>query len=255
MPSKAGKILKALGLTEGEVNTYLAALRLGPSSVLDLSNATGLTRQSTYNATQRLTDFGLLESSIRNNISIFTAEKPSKLLEYAECRQKELNTMIDDLRDLIPDLDRQAGGDKPAIKIMEGKGGMLEAVNTIINCGGEGGYELVDFSAVREMLAPGAFEKMQRIITKRSTRDVTAIYTKDASQELEDVVSRLITVPHEDEGFRTVVCAFEDKIVFVSFQGKVYTIVIEDKLLASTMRMLFKHACGDICRKKSQSNQ
>lgn len=235
-------MLKELGLTDGEIKTYLAVLNLGPSSALDLSIATGLTRQSTYNATQRLSDLSLLDFSVRGNISVFSAKDPSCLINFAQSRQRNMDTLVKELSELVPELKMQSGGEKPSVSIPEGKEGLLEAMTVILQSGPGGGYELVDFEAVREKLADHAYEEMEQMVAKQGVRDVTAFFTDSAPDNMLEAVQKAYIIPGEDGGFKSVVCAFEKKIVLVSLRDKVHTIVIEDELLAGALRLLFKYA-------------
>ncbi|MFH1047243.1 MAG: helix-turn-helix domain-containing protein [Patescibacteria group bacterium] len=248
MTIKTGKILKSLGLTDGEIKTYLSALRLGPSSVLDLSTATGLTRQSTYNATQHLTELSLMDSSLRGNISVFSAENPAKLLDFAKIRQNEMNSLVSDLENLIPKLEREAGGDKPAVVLLEGKEGLLEAISIVLDSAHSGGYEMVDFSAVQDTLNEGSNAELVKMIMRRGVRDTTAIFTSDIPSDMKSSVKHSVTLPDQDGNFRALVCAFEKKIVLVSFRGRSHTVVIEDELMASALRLIFKNACANLAK-------
>src|SRR5512142_2814354 len=117
-------ILKSLGLLDSEVKTYLKALENGPGTVLDLAKSTNLSRQAVYVAINSLTERGLMSSALRGKKRFYAAEHPSKLLEYAKRRNEEMKAQTQDLERLLPEIEMQAGGERPVVKLFEGREGL-----------------------------------------------------------------------------------------------------------------------------------
>ncbi len=244
MKEKLEKILRELGLLESEVKTYLAALSRGPSSVSDLAAYTELTRQSIYNATGQLIARGLMTTSDTRSSegkTIFMAESPKKLLACAEQKRREFDILVDELESYIPEIEMQAGGDRPTVRVLEGYDGLREAMVEIIASGPEGGFEMVDFTSLRNILLPEHIESLHQLVKKQTERRLTGLYTEDASPRLSQTVERLGILPAEDAGFGSILSVFRDKVVMVSLRGKVYTVIIEDENFVKAFKILFEH--------------
>lgn len=243
MSTKLEHILRQLGLTESEVSTYITCLRRGPSAVSDLAASTGLTRQSIYNATGQLVEKGLMLMEPRpgEGRSVFIAESPKNLLGCMNRKRVEMEMLADNLKSLIPELEMEAGGDKPVVRTMEGYDGLKESIATIIESGGKGGYEMVDFAALRKVLLPEEIEPLHQLVKKMPRSEVAGIYTRDVSPQMMELMPKSVKLPDTDAGFGSVIGAFGDKIIMVSFREKMHTIIIEDRSLAKALRVLFRH--------------
>ena len=117
-------ILKSLGFLDSETKTYLAALSMGPSTVIDLTKQVKLSRQAVYVAIESLTERGIMSSTLIGKKRFYAAEKPEKLLAYAKRRESELDEHVKDLEKAIPDLELRTGGERPSVKVLEGKEGL-----------------------------------------------------------------------------------------------------------------------------------
>ena len=108
-------ILTSLGLLESEVKTYLAALGLGPSTVIALSKATKLSRQAIYDALSALVEHGIMSSVLKGKKRHYLAEHPDTLLAYAKKRKSDLGVQVKNLKRLVPILTLHLGGDRPVV--------------------------------------------------------------------------------------------------------------------------------------------
>lgn len=122
-------ILHSLGFLDSEIKTYTSALEHGPATVIDLTKHTRLSRQATYVVIDQLTKRGLMSSVVRGKKKYYVAEDPEKLLSYAQRREVEIKERIRDLESVLPELKMKVGGEKPIVKLFEGKEG-ARAVST-----------------------------------------------------------------------------------------------------------------------------
>lgn len=70
------KELKQLGLSDKDIEIYLSGLKLGPSSVQEISRKAGVKRSTTYLIFENLKKMGLAITVIKRIISV-EIKKPS----------------------------------------------------------------------------------------------------------------------------------------------------------------------------------
>ena len=233
-------ILKALGLLDSETKLYLRALEDGPGTVLDLAKATGLSRQAIYVAIESLTKRGLMSSALRGKKRFYAAEHPDKLLDYAKRRDAEMHERVQDLERLLPELEMQAGGERPVVKLFEGREG-LKAIITDLTAASHSrdSVEITDVEAMFKVLSREDLAAMRKSIAKSGTK-VRGFYTS-WPKDVPRVPGRFV-LPKKYAGLKTNIGIYGDKIALVTFAGKMFSVVIESKELTETLRALFELA-------------
>jgi len=93
-------LLKNLGLTDIEIEVYLAIIDLGSCLAGEIARKTGIHRRTVYDAINRLIKKGLVSYIKTNNRRYFEAYHPRKLLEIL--REKEALT-----KEIIPELEKR----------------------------------------------------------------------------------------------------------------------------------------------------
>lgn len=230
------QILKSLGLVDSEVKTYLQALQHGPSTVMDLSKYTGLSRQASYLAIETLTKRGLMSSVERGKKSFYAAEAPGKLLAYAERQRKELSERVDDLKKVLPELELQTGGEKPVVRVYEGKEGVRAILDDTRMSKPKELYEITDTKALYQTLTTEDLAPYRRELEKNKTK-VHGIYDTPGSNQKTEYHKNLV-----EGGFKSHIAVYGDKISLITFSGKMHSIIIENESLAEAIRKLFKTA-------------
>lgn len=79
--------LREAGLTENESKVYVALLELGPSNAGIVARKSGLHRRVVYDTFDMLIRKGLIGYIIRNNVRLFQASNPERVIEIL--REKE----------------------------------------------------------------------------------------------------------------------------------------------------------------------
>lgn len=232
-------ILRSLGLLDSEVRTYLRALEHGPATVLELAKATGLSRQATYVAIQSLTGRGLMSSALHNKKRLFAAEHPDKLLAYAERREVELREHVGDLKRLVPELELRAGGEKPVVKVFEGKEGINAIIEDMRLDHAKVTFEITDLDAMRSVLTSEDLAPLKRE-SKKMKRFVRGLYTGEVSPKMVD--SERFVLPDKYQNFKAHVGIYGNKLALVTFEGKMHSIIIESGALAKALHTLFELA-------------
>ncbi len=233
-------ILKSLGLLDSEVKTYLAAMENGPGTVLDLAKQTKLSRQAVYVAIDMLTERGLMTSALRGKKRYYAAEHPDKLLDYAKRRNQEMREKVEDLERIVPELELQIGGERPVVRVFEGKEGLRAVMADMRNTKTKESLEIADLEAVYKALTKEDLAAMRDSVKKGGTK-VRGFYAGNA-QENTNTVDRVF-LPKEAGGFKSHIGTYgDDKIALVTFEGKMHSVIIESKPLAKAMRTLFETA-------------
>ncbi len=234
------QILKSLGLVDSEIKTYLQALQRGPSTVLDLSKYTELSRQATYVAIESLTERGLMSSVLRGKKHYYAAEEPNKLLAYADRRRKEMDEQISDLKRAVPELELQTGGEKPIVRVFEGKEGLIELLNDTRVSKPKQIDEITDLEAMHQVLSDTDVKPYREMLAKVGTKFRAINAYKPATSDAARV-NRIQISPKESK-FRSHISIHGNKVALVSFEGKMYTILIESAAIAKAMTELFNQA-------------
>ncbi len=234
-------VLQSLGFLESEIKTYLAALEHGPGTVVDLTKKTHFSRQATYVVIDSLTKRGLMSSLLRGKKKYFVAEDPEKLLAYAERREVDIKEKVGDLKRALPELKLKASGDRPVVRLYEGKEGVLTVLNEIMEIKtmekNAVFYEMEDvdtfFDAIEHKDILPVLQKLKRFNVK-----VKGLY--QGTPRGKTLESIRYFLPSDIPKFKTSITMYGNKIVFHTFEGKLNTIIIESKPLANTLQILFE---------------
>jgi len=236
---KVAPILKSLGLLESEISTYLAALERGPSTVIDLSKASKLSRQATYTAIELLTERGLMSSVVRGKKRFYSAEPPTKLLAYAKRKDTEMHDRVKDLESLVPELDLVVGGERPVVRVFEGKEGIKTIIQDIQNSAARESYEITDADALYSVLTPEDLKELRGTL-QRKNKKIKGIYAGKVGPKGINVQRKLL--PKGDGGFQANIGIYGNSIAMVTFSGKMYSLIIESPQLAKALKILFENA-------------
>lgn len=247
-------ILRSLGLLESEIKTYMTALEHGPQTALDLADKSKLSRQGVYTAIESLMERGIMSSVLRGKKRFYAAEHPDKLLAYAKRRATEMNERVQDLERSLPELELQIGGERPTVRMFEGKEGVRAIISDMEQSMPKEVQEMADFDALNKVLSKEDLLPLKRQIDKRKTR-VKGIYAGTPSGPTRVNVDRFY-LPKEYKNFHSNITIYGDKIALVTLEGKMYSVILESAVLANTLRILHELAlkCAVKEAKKDKKN-
>lgn len=89
--------LREAGLTENESKIYVSLLELGPSNAGFISRKSGLHRRVVYDTIERLIKKGLVGYIIKNNVRLFQASNPKKIIEIIKEKEEQINSVMSDM--------------------------------------------------------------------------------------------------------------------------------------------------------------
>ena len=114
------KFLKDIGLTDNEIRIYLELIKLNEALASELADRTGVNRTLTYQILKNLLKKGLIAYVIKNNVKYFKAGHPSKLIDFLNEKQMNIQKLIPDLEKLPLPKEK-----KYSVELYEGKEGLI----------------------------------------------------------------------------------------------------------------------------------
>lgn len=233
-------ILHALGFVESEIKTYLSSIELGAATVIELTKKTRLSRQATYVAIEALTERGLMASIVKGKKRYYVAEDPEKLASYAKRREQEMKEKLEDLNKILPELKLRAHGEKPIVKMFEGKEGIQAILTDIEQTKPKFAKEIIDLEARNAVISSEDVEPVFKMTQKVGTK-VEGLYygtplREDATNTMRNFISK------QKGGFKAGITLYGNKVAIFTFTGKMNSIMIESPEIAKTMGILFDQA-------------
>ena len=241
------KILHSLGLNDSEIKTYLAALKQGASTVVELTKHTRLSRQAIYLAIESMTARGLMSSVMSGKKRLFTAEAPYKLLAYAKRKETEMREEIADLEKSLPDLELQLGGERPIVRMYEGKEGIRAFLEEVKKTKPKFIHEVADAESIRKAMSAKDLEPYRKEVAKHKAK-LKGIYT-GVLNPTPTVASDRIVLNEPCIHFPANISVLGDRVGFVSLDGKPYTVILENRSVAKTIELLIDLAYEEAKRR------
>lgn len=238
------EILKKIGLTEKEVTVYLAALKLGKSSVDDIAKEAKNTRTNTYNQIDTLQKKGLITTIAEGKRNYYLAEDPENLTRVLEQQKTQLQLAKGELDVILPELSTlyTRKTHKPIVRFFAGKEGLVTVRNEILKMDG------------KELLVASSFDKFTKLFTKEERnnyskkRRAKKIQTKllfSSKTEIpvdKNAPENFKRVKEEDFPFEFDVYIYDNKVVLASYEDGIWSILIESKAVARSMEALYNIA-------------
>jgi len=124
--------LREAGLTENEAKIYQALLELGPSKAGLISRKAGLHRRVVYDTMEMLINKGLIGYIIQNNVRLYQASNPNKILDLLKQKQNTINDIIPEMLLLYEKTKEEQG-----TNFYKGKEGLKTVMEDQISTGKE----------------------------------------------------------------------------------------------------------------------
>lgn len=249
------KELQQIGLQEKEAQVYVASLELGQGTVQQIAIKAGLKRPTTYVIIEDLMNRGLISSFYEGKKQFFVAENPKHLMDLLRHEIEEIEARKTHLSRILPQLQslNNRHHDKPVVKYYEGKEGILTMVgeHTKANKGQEAcsaySRDLVDSFVTKEELD---VILKARIDHKLS---VKTIYTYSKGDLADLPRTERVRLEEDEFPISCDIAIFNDRIRIASLKDRLIGVVIEDKEMAKSFRVIFELAWKYVNLKKSSN--
>lgn len=157
-------ILMSLGLTANEAAVYLAALELGPSSIWDIAQKSGVKRTSCYVILDGLVAQGLASKTEATKHTVYSVVAPKHLIAQSEARHRALLNSVAELEGLA-----SKSPNKPTVRLFEGEEGVKQVYSQTIAPGVE---EILIYATPLVLERYGRF--LKDYVIKRAEQGVKA---------------------------------------------------------------------------------
>lgn len=236
--------LEAFGLSEKEAAVYAAALELGPATAEQLSKQANIKRSTTYVQIESLQKIGLMSSYEEGKKTFFAPESPQNLERLLERQQKDLELKQLDLKKILPDFINlfDSTGNRPTVRFYAGKEGVKSLRESLLDQKKNSELRvLYSHDALCKVFSES--ERLQFAQTRaRLGIKVKSIYTRQAGTLAEDDIvpnTERIFISSDKMPISTDVYVSEGQVALIALNDKVFGVLIENKELAQTMRVVF----------------
>jgi hypothetical protein len=183
-----------------------------------------------------------MSSALVGKKRFFAAERPDKLLAYAKRHETEVAEMVKDLSAAVPELELVAGGESLVVRTFEGKEGLKAFIDDVRDTKPADLYEISDLEAVKKIFSEHDLRPALEEVQKHS-RDMYFILSGEPFGE--GGTKNRYFLPKTESGFKTDLLIYGDKIAFVTFEGKINTVIVESAALARTLKIIFRLALAE----------
>lgn len=123
------RTLENIGLTEGEIKTYIALLKLGSSSIGPIAKEGQVSSSKIYYILDKLEKKGFASQIEKNGVMHFQVVEPSKIKDYIKQREDELKALEKDFDNFLPELEEyyQNSSNIQNVKVYQGLKGLKAA--------------------------------------------------------------------------------------------------------------------------------
>ncbi len=233
-------LLQKLGFSDKYAKVYLTLLRLGPTSVRNLADATGLNRGTTYDALKWLQEKGVVNFYKKDSKQHFVAENPEKLHRMVADQKEDLDVADRQLDRLIPELHAlyHKGGERPVARYFTSKELRLILEDVLQTCerSEDPEYMIYSTEGIREYLYKDFPTFSDVRIAKGISVKVIAI---GDGGELRGLDERKWLA--KKDGTPTYIILYPGKTAYISLdaKGEAIGVVIENDGVYQTQKHIF----------------
>jgi sugar-specific transcriptional regulator TrmB len=236
------KYLQEIGLNEKEAIIYIALLAVDNYSVLDLSKKTKLNRSTAYVILESLAKKGLVTETTVGKKTHYQAEPPERLETYVEQRKILLDEQAKKLKDIIPQIKsvQRENGEKPIVKLFEGKEGILSLNADLYENNDQGGVAYLIYSSD---LLDSVFSKEERAKYKKIRLEkgvkTKVFYTSKDTDIPSDNTGDRVKIDSDKYPITCDISIYKDRVRIGILGKKLSGIFIKSQDLANTLRSIF----------------
>jgi sugar-specific transcriptional regulator TrmB len=232
------KILEDIGLSNSEIQVYLALLELGETTSGPVIQKSDLQNSVVYNALNQLIEKGLVSFIIKGKIKYFQAADPKNLINFIEAKK---NRLIE----IIPQLTIKKEQKKHEVQMFVGWKGIYTAFNKIIEELPKGS-DYIGFAAGAEEQFSEETKTFFRIFNKKRNDmnyNVKLIANESARKTIESYVYEKGQKKPEYRFVKGIafngIIIFGEKVLQVAFEEEPIAVIISSKAIANSFRKVF----------------
>jgi len=232
------EVLKKFGLSEKEINVFIANLQLGAATVNELAKKSNVFRTYCYDILKSLMEKGLVRYFIKSGVKYFETVEPEKLIAILHEREDQVKSILPELNLL-----RASFIEKPKVEFYEGKEGIKTIHEDIIKTkpsevlvygDTEKHSEIMQWYFPRYIKERIKHKIKTRVITERTKLTILQIKNTDKKE-----LRKTKFFPGEFN-YPTLKYIYGNKIAMISLGNNIIGIVLENKDLAEAETRAFE---------------
>jgi len=241
------KILDLFNLQPLEKEVFLTALENGPTGATTLAQKAGIKRTAIYDLLENLIKAGLIVESQKNNIKIFTVQKPEIIELLIEEKQKNILTAKNVLAEFKDAYYHKHSTTKPRLQLFEGREELKHMMKDMLLYRDITAYVLWPVEKIIKLLGSEFYQEFHK---KRAERNIkikviwpqaqATAKTKYDFFKNDDDLKREIRVAPKNINFSLGYTIYANTVRFVSSQKENYGFLIESPEMAEMMKQQFE---------------
>lgn len=229
--------LVGLGLTKNEAKVYLALLKLGKATVVEITKQSHVHRVNAYDVLERLQEKGLIATVFLANKKVYEAANPDQLGTLIKEKQEVLDQVLPSLKEefKLKKEKQQVYHFLGVEGVMQAYSMILEQNTTLYGIGGSG---------LNRKYLKHRHEMWNKERIKRGIRGKVIYYEftrkERGSGWKKDLTMDIRYIPDSYKTIGMIDICGNLVVNLLPLEGSIMAIVIENKTLADTYRQFFE---------------
>lgn len=241
MPNKnMKKVLQDLGLSETESRVYISMLELGPQSVQNIAKKARVSRTAAYEIIGSLQHKGIASTFQKGKKKFFSAEDPDRLYDYFKVRMENMKGQLGTFHRLIPELRLMLGEDKPKVRYFSGEEGIHALFRDLSSINAKEVCEIANRDEVYKNVDKDVILKAREILDKGNIKTRSLHVGELYNPSRKNGEYRQMNKSFGN--FDGLIWIYSNRVAFTKFVGEIEVIIIESKVFAQTLRVLYNVA-------------
>jgi sugar-specific transcriptional regulator TrmB len=227
-------VLKEYGLSDKEVQVYLALLPLGSINLQEIARRIDLPRTTIYNTLNYLIVKGLVSFITKKGIRFYIAAEPNKLIE-------KLNEKRELLKSILPELDslKRLVKESSSVEIFQGSKGLFTILSDIFK-EKQQVYYFGSYSLSKEVLK----HQPEHFRTIRLDRKIPAKIVMDRYDEEtfhKNEYKKITEMRFNDslKDFPCMIFIYGKKVALYTLKKDLIGVIISNEQVAEAMKLIF----------------
>lgn len=226
--------LKEYGLTNKEIDVYLALLPLGSINLQEIAKRVDFPRTTVYNTLNYLLQKGLVSKIIKKGVTYFEASDPDKLIDKLKQKKELLERVLPNLQGL-----KKSKIESSSVEIYEGNKGLSTILSDVFKVKQQtyyfGSYSL----SVERLKHLPEHVRTIRLEKKIPAKIVIDRYDEDTFHK--PTYKKITEMRFLDslKDFPCMVFIYGNNVAIYTLKDELVGIIIKNKQVAEAMKLIF----------------
>lgn len=246
------KTLLEVGFSEKEIAVYIALLSLGKGIVTKIARTASVSRTTTYDILDSLSQKGLIKISGKEPKQEYVAESPERLEKFISEEVEKKNNDLNKIKYVIPELFSVYNTkEMPKVKYYEGIEGLKNALGDTL---AKADIEILASGGAEDMFEALGEEYSREYFRKRTEKNISIRGIASGDPETMKVAERnekelreILIVPNDKFHFSVETNIYDNKVLNISWKER-FAVLIESKEIADAQKKVFELAWAEAQR-------